>query len=43
MTSYPSSDELSAEEADWWTDHELDWQSLIECAEEYFARGEAAE
>jgi hypothetical protein len=40
MTSYHSSDDdLSAEEEEaWMIDHELDWASLIECAEEYFAR-----
>lgn len=41
MTSYLFDDtyEMTAEEEGEWTDHELDWRSLIECAEEYWARG----
>jgi hypothetical protein len=41
----PSSEErdMAAEEADWWTDHELEWESIIETALEYWARGEATE
>jgi hypothetical protein len=35
--------EMTAEEADWWTDHELEWQSIIATALEYWAREEPAE
>lgn len=29
---------MTAEEKAWWTDHELEWQSIIATALEYWAR-----
>jgi hypothetical protein len=40
---FSEDEEMDAEEEAWWTDHELEWHSIMETAMEYWERGEPVE